>query len=166
MGIVDKNYLNRINQKIQNDLKNQPCGCDCHCRPKFEDEGTPVPPTCNCKIDVPGQIVGDWTDGRGSLNTGQLFLNFIGGQNCPMEIQFVWHNDNFTNATVFLKTSTQVIPMDVDVYYTITLNPGDWYMFTFTGTPDVFDQYLYIEGINNTCGDNYGQVGSYTLLAI
>lgn len=166
MGIIDKNYLNKVNQKIQNDLKNQPCGCDCHCRPKFEDDGTPVPPTCNCRINVPSAIVGDWTDGRGALNTGQLFLDVIGGQNCPITIEFAWHNDNFTNATVTLKTASQIIPMNVDTFYQITLNPGDWYTLIFTGSLEIFEQYLYVECNNITCAENYGQVGSYTLLAI
>lgn len=164
MGIIDKNYLNRINQKIQNDLKNQPCGCDCNCRPKFEDDGTPV--VCNCRIDVPSAIVGDWTDGRGALNTGQLFLDVIGGQNCPITIEFLWHNDNFTNATVTLKTASQIIPMTVDTFYQITLNPGDWYTFVFTGSFQMFDQYLTVECNNITCAENYGQVGSYTLIGI
>jgi len=165
MGIIDKSYLNRINQKIQNDLKNQPCGCDCHCRPKFEDDGTPVPPVCNCRLTTT-TIVGDYTDGRGSLNTGFLFLPMDGVQNCPFDLTFSWTNLTFVSATVTLKTSTQVIPMTEGVGYTVTLNPGDWYSFVFTGTPDVFDQYLTIECLNDSCAENYGQVGSYTLTAI
>jgi hypothetical protein len=165
MGIIDKNYLNRINQKIQNDLKNQPCGCDCHCRPKFEDDGTPVPPVCNCRLST-NQIVGEYIDGRGQLNTGFLFLPMDGVQNCPFDLTFRWMNLTFVSPTVTLKTSTQVIPMTVNVDYTITLNPGDWYSFIFTGTPDVFDQYLYLECFNDTCQEQYGQVGSYTLFAI
>ena len=165
MGIVDKNYLNKVNQKIQNDLKNQPCGCDCHCRPKFEDNGTPIPPTCNCRINDPNQIVGDYTDGRGIFSTPQTTLPIVGGQNCPMTIQFVWNSGDYSG-TVTLKTSTQVIPMTIGIYYTITLNPGDWYFFSFVWTPDVIDHIVTIECINDTCGESYGQVGQFTAVAI
>jgi hypothetical protein len=165
MGIIDKNYLNRINQKVQNELKNQPCGCDCDCRPKFEDDATPIPPSCNCHLNNP-QFVGDWIDGRGSLNTGQLTLDFDGGQNCPMDLLFNWTNSNFISATVILKTSSQVIPMTEGVQYLITLNPFEWVMFVFSGQQQTFDQYLTIECENVTCGENYGQVGEYTLVAI
>ena len=165
MGIIDKNYLNRINQKVKNDLSKQPCGCDCNCRPKFEDDGTPVPPGCNCKLNNQ-QFVGDWVDGRGQLNTGQLTLDFQGGQNCPMDLIFEWVNGNFISGTVILKTPSQVIPMTEGVQYLVTINPGEWVMFIFSGQQQAFDQTLTIQCQNITCGENYGQVGSYTLVAI
>lgn len=166
MGLIDKNYLNKLSQQVKNELNKQPCGCDCNCRPKFEESGTPpTPPLCNCRIDVPSQIVGSWQDGRGSFPTPLLTLDIVGGQNCPMTIQFAWDTSNY-NGVVVLKTATQIIPMTQGVFYTITLNPGDWFFFNFTYTPDIFDQYLTIQCINDTCAENYGQVGDFTGFAI
>ena len=167
MGIIDKNYLNKVSNQIKDELKNQPCGCDCNCRPKFEDNGTPVPPTCNCRLNT-NQIVGDWNDGRGALNTGFLYLPMNGVQNCPFDLTFSWTNLTFVILPIVtLKTSTQVITMTEGVQYTITLNPGDWYMFIFAAnTQQPFDQYMTIQCYNNTCAESYGDVGSYTYIAI
>lgn len=160
VGIVDKNYLNRVGQKVKNDLSKQPCGCDCNCRPKFEDDGTPIP--CNCKLNSP-YFVGDWSDGRGIFSTPQIFIPEF---NCPVELSFTWTNQSFVSVAVTLKTSTQVIPMTEGQQYSITLNPGQWFFFSFSSTQQAFDQILTIECENITCAENYGQVGSYTLIGI
>ena len=162
MGIIDKNYLNRINQKVQNELKNQPCGCDCHCRPKFEDDATPIPPSCNCRLNS-NYIVGDYIDGRNNFSTPQIFIPEF---NCPVELLFSWTNQTFVAVIVTLKTASQNITMTEGVQYSITLNPGEWFFFNFLGTFEIFDQILTIECENVTCAENYGQVGQYTLVAI
>lgn len=167
MGIIDKNYLNRINQKVQNDLSKQPCGCDCNCRPKFEDDGTPVPPGCNCLLR-PEFFVGDWQSGGfNPYQTPQIFLNVVNGQDCPFELVFSYQNSTFINLpNVVLIHNFNLIFMNPNVNYTITMNPGEYIEFSFGGIPTTFDQQLFILCANNTCNKNYGVVGSWTLVAI
>jgi len=169
MGIVDKNYLNRVGQKVKNDLSKQPCGCDCNCRPKFEDEsGSGPTPGCNCSLRT-NYFVGDWSNGNGPLNTGQIFLIVANGWNCPFEMSFRWMNVNFSiigAVNVVLTTPTSTVFMSPSVWYNVTLQPGDFIQFDFGGINETFDQTLYVESRNATCAQNYGVVGSYTLTAI
>jgi hypothetical protein len=169
MGLIDKNYLNRLNQKIQNDLSKQPCGCDCNCRPKFENDEIPGPtPGCNCDLRT-NYFVGDWSTGQSPLNTGQINLQVSNGWNCPFQMSFRWVNVSFSNplgiGVLFVSTSV-VINMSDSIWYTVTLQPGDFIQFDFGGFSDSFDQTLNIQAKNATCAVNYGVVGSFTLTAI
>jgi len=169
MGIIDKNYLNRINQKVQNNLSNQPCGCDCNCRPKFYGDTGPGPtPGCNCDLRT-NYFVGDWSTGQSPQNTGQINLQVSNGWNCPFEMSFRWVNVNFANTSttlIVLTTPTTTIFMSPSIYYNVTLNPGDFIQFDFGGINETFDQLLNIQAKNATCAVNYGVVGSWTLTAI
>ena len=169
MGIIDKNYLNRINQKVQNNLSNQPCGCDCNCRPKFDADSGPGPvPGCNCDLRT-NYFVGDWSTGQSPQFTGQIRIVVSNGWNCPFEMQFRWVNVSFSNPStvgIVFATPFNVIVMQNSVWYTVTLQPGEWIQFDFGGINETFDQRLNIQARNITCAQNYGVVGSWTLLAI
>ena len=169
MGIIDKSYLNRINQNVQNQISNQPCGCDCNCRPKFESDSGPGPvPGCNCDLRT-NYFVGDWSSGNSGFTTSAIVLVVSNGWNCAFEMSFRWVNVNFSNpsaVSVLLDTPFTSNFMDQSIWYTVTLQPGDYIKFTFGGINETFDQTLNIQAKNATCAANYGVVGTATLLAI
>lgn len=169
MGLIDKNYLNKINQSVQNQISNQPCGCECNCRPKFDADSGPGPtPGCNCELRT-NYIVGDWSTGQSPINTGEIDLTVANGWNCAFTFEFRWVNVNFANTStigVVLTTPFTTTFMSNSVWYSVTLQPGEWFQFDFGGLNETFDQTLNVQARNITCAANYGVVGSFTLLAI
>ena len=170
MGLIDKSYLNQINASVQKQISNQPCGCDCNCRPKFEDEAAPGPvPGCNCGLRT-NYFVGDYSTIGQPYTTNSIFLVVSNGWNCPFEIQFRWVNVSFPNpnvVSVVLGTINGLIPfVGESQWLTVTLNPGQFFYFEFYGALNTFDQRINIQARNITCAENYGVVGSWTLLAI